>query len=77
MSAISPISSSTQPPQTLQQVVDTQKQASQATKAHKGGGHHKGGGTQSASSTDTTSSQLTFNPATGAMEPTGSFSTSA
>jgi hypothetical protein len=73
MSSISPISSSIQSPQAL-----TTQSAQQPAKAHHhGGGNPKSGGTQSSSSTDGTSGQLTFNPATGAMEPTGSFSTSA
>ena len=81
MSVISPISSSGQSTQTLQQIAENLKTAQngsgQVQKArHHGGGHHKGAGAQSASSTDTTSTQLTFNPATGVMEPTGSFSTS-
>lgn len=73
MSAIAPIGSATSTPslQTLQGPT-TQP----PTKALHHGGGHKGGGTI-ASSTSDTSTQLSFNPATGSMEPTGSFSTSA
>jgi hypothetical protein len=77
VSAISSVTSSTQqitPPQLGQ---DTSGQ-----QAVKGGGHHGGhrtsqvAGTQTASTTSGTSSTLAFNPATGSMEPIGSFSTS-
>jgi len=81
--SVSAISSTTS---SLQQIASPKQQSGQDTSGQpivKGGGKHHGGhrtnqigGAKNASTASGTSGTLAYNPATGAMEPIGSFSTS-